>query len=85
MLISNNYLPFIRALHSFAQNINIGIIGEKTMSGAIRKIGKIVAFPVFIGLWIIGWSLYSKGDNAQVSNKNRKIIWINSKTYKKEA
>jgi len=54
------------------------------MAGALRKVLKIFAFPVFVGFWIVGWSLYSTGDNEQLLKKNQKILVIERNVITKE-
>ena len=66
-----------------AKHQSTDIKEENQMEGAILKLGKILAFPVLIGIWLIGWTLYSKGDNAQVSDQNRKILIIKREDPKK--
>ncbi len=59
------------------------IQGENQMMGTILKIAKIVAFPVLVGIWLTGWTLYSRDPNAQVSDEKWKMIIIPREEYKK--
>jgi len=57
-------------------------IGVNKMAGALRKVLKIFTFPVFVGLWIVGWSLYAIGDNEQLLKKDQKILIIEKNVIK---
>ena len=82
-MILNNYLVFISALRRFAQTPPLEITEGPKMVGAIRKIAKIVAFPVFVGVWLAGWTLYSNNPKAQVSDEKWKMIIIPREACKK--
>jgi hypothetical protein len=56
---------------------------DPKMAGTIRKIAKIFAFPVFVGIWLAGWTLYSNNEDAQVSEEKWKMIIIPNEAYKK--
>ena len=49
---------------------------ENQMMGTILKIAKIVAFPILVGIWLTGWTMYSKHPNGQVSDEKWKMIII---------
>ena len=53
------------------------------MKRTILKIAKIVAFPVLVGIWLTGWTLYSNNPNAQVSDDKWKMIIIPQENCKK--
>jgi len=53
------------------------------MMRTILKIVKIIAFPVLVGIWLTGWTLYSNNPKAQVSDKQWKLVIIPSEGYKK--
>lgn len=53
------------------------------MQGAFRKVLKIFGFPVFIGIWVVGWSLCSTCDEEQLLKENQKILVIERNAIKK--
>ncbi|MEJ2125965.1 MAG: hypothetical protein P8X87_01880 [Candidatus Bathyarchaeota archaeon] len=53
------------------------------MMRTILKIARIIAFPVLVGIWLTGWTLYSNNPKAQVSDKEWKMVIIPSEGYKK--
>jgi hypothetical protein len=67
----------------FFKHQPVSIQGEKQMKRTILKIAKIVAFPVLVGIWLAGWTLYSNNPKAQVSDEKWKMIIIPREGYKK--
>jgi len=72
-------VPYIVLLKHQLEDIQ----GEKQMKKTILKIAKIVAFPILVGIWITGWTLYSNNPKAQVSDEKWKMIIIPREGYKK--